>query len=172
MNRGILILLESIVISITNGLTNVIPAEVIIFIVSLMPILELRGGLIAASLLKVNWLYAFPICVIGNLLPLPFILLFIDKIFAGLKKTRLKKIVEHFEKKACAKSEPVAKHRKLGLFAFVAVPLPGTGGWTGALIASALRIKLKHALPPIVLGVLTAGIIMSIISYVIPVLFL
>ncbi len=161
---------ESLVASITGGLTNVIPAEIIIFIVSLMPILELRGGLIAASLLKVNWLYAFPICVIGNLLPLPFILLFIDKIFAVLKKTRLKKIVEHFEKKASAKSESVAKHRKLGLFVFVAVPLPGTGGWTGALVASALRIKLKDALPPIILGVLTAGIIMSVISYTIPAL--
>lgn len=172
MNRGRVILAESIVVSITNCLTNVIPAEVIIFIVSLMPILELRGGLIAASLLKVNWLYAFPICVIGNLLPLPFILLFIDKIFAVLKKTQLKKIVEHFEKKASAKSESVAKHRKLGLFAFVAVPLPGTGGWTGALIASALRVNLKDALPPIVLGVLTAGIIMSLISYAIPLLFL
>lgn len=161
---------ESLVASITGGLTNVIPAEVIIFIVSLMPILELRGGLIAASLLKVNWLYAFPICVIGNLLPLPFILLFIDKIFAILKKTRLKKIVEHFEKKASSKSESVAKHRKLELFVFVAVPLPGTGGWTGSLVASALRIKLKDALPPIILGVLTAGIIMSVISYAIPAL--
>ena len=94
---------ESIVTTITNNLTSVIPAEIIIFIVSLLPILELRGGLIAASLLKVNWLYAFPICIIGNLLPLPFILLFIDKIFAFLKKTRLRKIVEHFEKKASAK---------------------------------------------------------------------
>lgn len=162
---------ESLVASVTGGLTNVIPAEIIIFIVSLMPILELRGGLIAASLLKVSWLYAFPICVIGNLLPLPFILLFIDEIFAVLKKTRLKKIVEHFEKKASAKSESVAKHRKLGLFVFVAVPLPGTGGWTGALVASALRIKLKDALPPIILGVLTAGVIMSTISYAIPALF-
>lgn len=161
---------ESLVASITGGLTNVIPAEIIIFIVSLMPILELRGGLIAASLLKVNWLYAFPICVIGNLMPLPFILLFVDKIFAVLKRTRLKKIVEHFEKNASAKSESVAKHRKLGLFVFVAVPLPGTGGWTGALVASALRIKLKDALPPIILGVLTAGIIMSAISYAIPAL--
>ena len=159
---------ESIVASITNGLTNVIPAEVIIFIVSLMPVLELRGGLIAASMLKVNWLRAFPICIIGNLLPLPFILLFIDKIFAVLKRTQLKKMVEHFEKKASAKSESIAKHRKLALFMFVAIPFPGTGGWTGALVAFTLRMKLKDALPPIILGVLAAGIIMSIISYSIP----
>ena len=158
---------ESIVTTITNNLTSVIPAEIIIFIVSLLPILELRGGLIAASLLKVNWLYAFPICIIGNLLPLPFI----DKIFAFLKKTRLRKIVEHFEKKASAKSKSVETHRKWGLFVFVAVPLPGTGGWTGALVASMMRMKIKEAFHPIVLGVITAGAIMSIISYVIPALF-
>ena len=162
---------ESIVTAITNGLTSVIPAEIIIFIVSLLPILELRGGLIAASLLKVDWLYAFPICIIGNLLPLPFILLFIDKIFAFLKKTRLRKVVEHFEKKASAKSESVETHRKWGLFVFVAVPLPGTGGWTGALVAAMMRMKVKEAFPPIILGVITAGIIMSVISYVIPALF-
>ena len=162
---------ESIVASITHSLTSVIPAEVIIFIVSLMPILELRGGLIAASLLKVNLLYAFPICVLGNLIPLPFILLFIDKIFFFLKKTRMRKLVEHFEKKAKAKSASVEKHRKWGLFVFVAVPLPGTGGWTGALVASGLRMKLKEALVPITLGVLTAGVIMSILSYTIPSLF-
>lgn len=163
---------ESIVTSITHNLTSVVPAELIIFLVSLMPILELRGGLIAASLLGVDWLYAFPICVIGNLLPLPFILLFIDKIFAFLKKTRMKKLVVHFEKKAIAKSDSVEKHRKWGLFVFVAVPLPGTGGWTGSLVASCLRMKVKEAIPPIVLGVLTAGIIMSVISYVIPALFI
>ena len=163
---------ESIVASITHSLTSVIPAEIIIFIVSLMPILELRGGLIAASLLKVNLLYAFPICVLGNLLPLPFILLFIDNIFSALKKTRMRKLVEHFENKAKAKSASVEKHRKWGLFVFVAVPLPGTGGWTGALVASGLRMKLKEALVPITLGVLTAGVIMSILSYTIPSLFM
>lgn len=158
---------ESLVASITHSLTSVIPAEVIIFIVSLLPILELRGGLIAASLLKVNLLYAFPLCVLGNLLPIPFILLFIDKIFSALKKTRMRKLVEHFEKKAKAKSASVEKHRKWGLFVFVAVPLPGTGGWTGALVASGLRMKIREALCPIIFGVLTAGVIMSILSYTI-----
>lgn len=159
---------DSIVTSITNGLTHFIPAEIIIFIVSLLPVLELRGGLIAASLLKVNWIYAFPICIVGNLLPIPIILLFIDKIFAALKNTRLKKIVEHFEKRAAAKSNAVTKHRRWGLFLFVAIPLPGTGAWTGALIASMLRMKVKEAFLPIVWGVFAAGLIMSFVSYVIP----
>lgn len=162
---------ESIVVAITNGLTNIIPAEIIIFVVSMLPVLELRGGLIAASLLKVNWMCAFPICVIGNLLPLPFILLFVDKLFAFLKRTRFKKFVERFEKKASAKSESVAAHRKWGLFTFVALPLPGTGGWTGAVIASMLRMRIKEAFPPIILGVLAAGVIMSVLSYVLPALF-
>lgn len=162
---------ESIVNSITQSLTSILPAELIIFIISVMPILELRGGLIAASILGVNWFKAFPICIVGNLLPLPFILLFIDKIFEFLKKTRLKNIIEHFEKKAIAKSAAIEKHRKWGLFVFVAVPLPGTGGWTGALVASCMRMKLKDTILPISLGVLSAGVIMSIISYVLPMLF-
>ena len=162
---------ESLVASITHSLTSIIPAEIIIFFVSMLPILELRGGLIAASLLKVNLLYAFPVCVLGNLLPLPFILLFIDKIFMFLKKTRMKRLVEHFEKKAKAKSASVEKHRKWGLFVFVAIPLPGTCGWTGALVASGLRMNLKEAMFPIAFGVLVAGVIMSVISYAVPALF-
>ena len=162
------VLAESIITSITSGLTKFIPAEIIIFIVSLLPVLELRGGLIAASLLKVNWVYAFLICIVGNLLPIPIILLFIDKIFAVLKKTKLKKTIEHFEKRATAKSSSVTKHRKLGLFLFVAIPLPGTGAWTAALIASILRMKIKEAFLPIIFGVLAAGLIMSFVSYVVP----
>lgn len=161
-------MVESIINVISDNLTNVLPAEAIIFIISIVPILELRGGLIAASLLNVRWIYAFPICIIGNLLPLPFILFFINKIFTFLKRTKLKKFVEYLEKKANVKSKSVIKYKKWGLFLFVATPLPGTGGWTGALIASMLQIKPKDALPPIVFGVIVAGIIMSIISYIIP----
>ncbi len=100
-----------------------------------------------------------------------FVLSFIDKIFSLLKKTRMKKFIDYLEKKAAAKSGSIEKHRKWGLFVFVAVPLPGTGGWTGVLVASALRLRLKEAMPPIILGVLTAGILMSIISYAIPAFF-
>lgn len=154
--------------SITDALTSKVPAEVIIFIISMMPILELRGGLIAASILGVKWIYAFPICVIGNVLPLVFIILFIDQIFAFLKKTKLKKMIEHFEEKAGAKSEQITKYKEWGLFTFVAIPLPMTGGWTGALIASILRMKLKDSFLPITLGVITAGLIISAIAYFIP----
>ena len=122
----------------------------------------------AASILGVDWRLAFPLCVIGNVLPVPFILLFINKIFSFIKKTKFHKLAEFFEKKANGKSEKILKYKEWGLFAFVAVPLPGTGAWMGALIASLLRLDAKKSTFIISLGVITAGIIMSIISYVLP----
>lgn len=158
--------MESIVSPITDFLRdNNIPSELIIFIISLFPILELRGGIVAAMILGVDWPVAFIICSIGNLLPIPFILLFIKKIFLWLKNTRLVKLVHKLEKKAEEKSAKVTKYKMLGLFLFVAIPLPGTGAWTGALIAAMLDMRIKQALPFIILGVLTAGFIMTLLSY-------
>ncbi len=168
---------ESIAEFFANTFQDKIPAELIIFIVSLLPILELRGGLIVAGLLDVNLWVAFPICVIGNLLPIPFILLFLKKIFAMLKKTKaFRRMVEKLEKKAAVKSKKLQqtdekkKKRKIlyqmgALFLFVAIPLPGTGAWTGALIADAVNMRIKHALPAIIAGVLVAGLIVAIFSY-------
>ena len=147
-----------------------LPKELIIFLISLMPILELRGGLIAASLLNIKWNLAFPLCVLGNILPAPLILLFINKIFVLLKRTKLKKIVLFFEEKAKDKSDKITKYKEWGLFAFVAIPLPGTGCWTGALIAALMHLDFKKSILIISLGVITAGIIMSILSYVLPLL--
>ncbi len=146
--------------------------ELIIFIISLFPVLELRGGLIAAKLLGVKFIKAFIICFIGNIIPIPFILLFIRKIFQWLKKIKgVDKLIEKLELRAMRKSKKIEKTREWGLFAFVAIPLPGTGGWTGALLAALLDMRMKKAFPIIVLGVICAGIIMSIITYFIPGLF-
>lgn len=143
--------------------------ELIIFIISMLPVLELRGGLVAAKLLNVDLLPAFIICYIGNMLPIPFILLFIRKIFVFLKKFKFtRKIVEKLEAKSKKKSDKFKKGTRIGLFTFVAIPLPGTGGWTGALIASMLDMRLKYSLPIIAAGVFCAGIIMSVVSYLIP----
>lgn len=143
--------------------------ELIIFMISMLPVLELRGGLIAAKLLGVDWLPAFIICFIGNMLPIPFILLFIRKIFEFLKKFKFtRKIVEKLEAKSKKKSEKFKRGTRFGLFTFVAIPLPGTGGWTGSLIAAMLDMRLKYSLPIIAVGVLCAGIIMSVIAYFIP----
>ncbi len=140
-------------------------SEIIIFIISMIPALELRGGLIAASLLGVDWKIAMILCIIGNIIPVPFILLFINKIFELLKRTKLKGIVYKIEKKANKNSSKVLKYENLGLYLFVALPLPGTGAWTGALIASMLGMKFKNAFISICLGILTAAVIMALFSY-------
>jgi len=146
-----------------------IPNELIIFVISMIPILELRGGMIAASLLKVDLLPAFFICYIGNILPIPFILLFIRKIFQFLRnKKGFSKIIEKLEIRSMRQSEKVQRWRDWGLLLFVAVPLPGTGGWTGALIAALMDMRIKKSFPIVSIGVLIAGIIMAILTYGIP----
>lgn len=143
-----------------------ISGEWVAFIISMVPILELRGGLLAASLMNVDILTAVPICIIGNILPIPFILWFITPIFTWLKKTKLfRPMVEKLETRAMSKSDKIEKGYFWGLALFVGIPLPGTGAWTGALIASLLGIKFKKAMPAILVGIVIATIIMSIVSY-------
>lgn len=143
-----------------------IPAELTIFVISLMPILELRGGMIAARILEVPFLKAFAICFAGNMLPIPFILLFIEKIFEWLRRFKFfEKIIVRLEAKTDRNKEKVLRYKSWGLLLFVAIPLPGTGGWTGALMAALLGIDFKRSLPIITLGVLIAGAIMSLITY-------
>lgn len=150
------------------------PPELTVFIISLFPILECRGGILAASFLNqmgadINIFWATIIAVIGNLLPIPFIFLFIEKIFELLKKTKLfGKLVTKIENKAMSKSGKITKYKRWGLLLFVGIPLPGTGAWTGALIAVLLKLNLKDSVMSIFLGVLMATGIMSFISYGIP----
>jgi len=143
--------------------------EVVIFIISMIPILELRGGILAAgpAFLDIPTWRAIPICLIGNLIPIPFILWLIRPIFAWLRKTRVfLPLVEKLEKKAMSKSEQIEKYEFWGLVLFVGIPLPGTGAWTGALIASLLDIDWKKAFLAIVCGVVMASVIMYLLSYV------
>lgn len=143
-----------------------IPEELIIFIISILPVVELRGGMIAAKLLDVEFFRAFVICYLGNILPIPFILLFIRRIFEFLKKFRATgKLVTKLEESSLRKSDKVKKGSRWGLLTFVAIPLPGTGGWTGALIAALLDMRIKISFPVIALGVLIANLIMSVVSY-------
>lgn len=149
-----------------------ISKEIVIFLISLMPVFELRGGLIAASFLDVDFVKAFFICLLGNIIPIPFILIFIRKIFQFLRDKRgFKKIIEKLEVRSMRKSDKVKRWRDWGLLLFVAIPLPGTGGWTGALIAALLDMRIRKSLPIISLGVLLVGIIMSVLTYFIPALF-
>ena len=150
-----------------DGLRNIpFGKELIVFLISLMPILELRGGLIAAALLGLNIVPAFIICIIGNLLPIPFILWFITPIFNKLKKTKhLSKFVNKIEKKALSKKDKIEKAEFWGLFFFVGIPLPGTGGWTGSLIASLINMDKRKAMLAITCGVLLAGLIVGSLSF-------
>ena len=143
-----------------------IPAELTVFIISLLPILELRGGMIAARLLEMDFLRAFIISYIGNMIPIPFIILFIKKIFEFLRRFKFfEKIITKLEAKTERNKDKVLRYKSWGLLIFVAIPLPGTGGWTGALMAALLGIPFKRSLPSIALGVFIAGLIMSFVTY-------
>ena len=157
--------MDSLVQWFTVTLGPYVSKEALIFIISLLPILELRGGLLAASLLKVEYLTALPICVIGNILPIPFILLFIRRIFALLKKTRtFRPLVEKLERRAMGKSDRIKEYEFVGLLLFVGIPLPGTGAWTGTLAASFLNMGIKTTSLAVSCGVVIAGIIMGVAS--------
>lgn len=150
-----------------SGLTSLkFGKELIVFIISLMPILELRGGLIAASLLGLSAVKSFIICFIGNIIPIPFILWLITPIFNYLKKTKLfKGMVTKLETKAMNKKDQIERLQYIGLMLFVGIPLPGTGAWTGCLIAALLNMDKKKAMLYAILGVIMAGIIMLLFSY-------
>lgn len=150
-----------------------IPPELVVFIISLMPILELRGGLIASSILGLPWLKSVIICVIGNIIPVPFIIFFIEKILDFLKEHGpIKKFAAWIENKgrtAGAKlQEKYPTQLQLGLLLFVGIPLPGTGAWTGSLAAALLGLKPSKSAPAIGLGVLLAAAIMSVLAYAFP----
>lgn len=152
--------------TITENFQNIFSKEVVVFIISLLPILELRGGLIAASILKIPFLKAVAICVIGNILPIPFILLFLNKIFAFMEKWSFTRKVANFFKDRATKYKPqIDKYGFWGLVLFVGIPLPGTGAWTGSLVASVFHMDIKKASLAIFLGILLALVIMSILSY-------
>ena len=150
----------------TDNLSQFISAEMVIFIISMVPILELRGGLLAASLLKIPAATAIPICIIGNIIPIPFILLFIRQIFKLMKKTKIfHGLIEKLENRAMGKSDQIKKYEFWGLMLFVGIPLPGTGAWTGSLIASLLEIDIKKSSLAIFCGIIMATVIMYIVSY-------
>ena len=163
-------MVESLVQWFVTKLGGKAAKELIVFIISMVPILELRGDLLAAgpAFLDIPTWRAIPICIIGNLIPIPFILLLIRPIFAWLRRTKLfRPLVEKLEAKAMSKSGQIEKYEFWGLVLFVGIPLPGTGAWTGSLIASLLGIDWKKAFLAVVIGVCMATVIMYFLSYVV-----
>ena len=143
-----------------------LPPRVLVVIVSMLPVIELRGGIPLARLLMLPLWQAIVFSAIGNILPIPFILLFVEKVFDWLRPTKLfGPLVEKLEKRALSKSDGIKKAEFWGLALFVGIPLPGTGGWTGSLAASLLKIDIKKASLAILLGIAIASTIMSLISY-------
>lgn len=137
------------------------------FLISMVPVVELRGAIPIGVAHGLPFWWAIPVSIVGNLVPVPFIIIFIKKIFAWLrtKSKWLNDLVTKLENRAISKIDTVKKYAFWGLFMFVAIPLPGTGAWTGALIAAMMDMDLKDAMPSIALGVLTAGAIVAFVTY-------
>ena len=163
---------EKIVNAIVGSLGSLVAIpfikEIIVFIISMCPILELRGGLIAASLFNMDPWLSYIICMIGNILPIPFILWLINKILNWMRNSKNKKIngvAKWLDKKVEKHKGQIEKYGYWGLILFVGIPLPGTGAWTGCLIASVLEMDKKKSFLAALLGVFIASIIMMLISF-------
>lgn len=136
-------------------------------LMSMVPVVELRGGIPFGVALGLTHWQALLAAIIGNIIPLPFIVVYIRRIFQWMRKhmPRLDRLVDKLETKAHLKGKTVTKYKYLGLMIFVAIPLPGTGGWTGALVAAFLDMRLRRAMPALVLGVIIAGFLVTGITY-------
>ena len=146
---------------------TVLNKYILTFLMSMVPVIELRGAVPFGVGMDLPLLPVLIVSVVGNMLPVPFIALFIRRIFSFLRRRslRLDALVTKIEDRARKKARKIKKYETLGLFVLVAIPLPGTGAWTGALVGALLNIRLKWLLPAIFAGVVTAGVIMSILTY-------
>ena len=137
-----------------------------VFFISMVPLIELRGAIPVGVAMGLPLWQVYVIAIIGNMLPIPFIIVYIRRIFHWMRRRspRLNALVDKLEKKAHLKGQKVTKYKYIGLWLFVALPLPGTGAWTGALIAALLDMPLRKSIPSIFLGVVTAGLIMTFVT--------
>ena len=136
-------------------------------LVSMVPVVELRGGIPFGVAMGLPVWVSYLAAILGNLIPVPFIIVYIRRVFQWMRRRmpRLNSLVDKLEQKAHLKGRTVNKYKYLGLAIFVAIPLPGTGAWTGALAAAFLDMPLRRALPAIFLGVLVAGVAISILTF-------
>ena len=136
-------------------------------LMAMVPVIELRGAIPFGVAAGISVKQALVCAIIGNLIPIPFILLFLRRVFVWMRKisTGFENLVEKLELRAKRKKGIVDKYEIIGLIILVAIPLPGTGAWTGALVATVLDIRMRRALPAITIGVVIAGILVSVITY-------
>ena len=144
---------------------NLIHAVALTFGTAMVPVLELRGAIPVGVAAGLSPLAACAIAVLGNMVPVPFILLLIRRIFDWLRGTRFGPKIDWLERRAHLKGRVVRKYRLPGLIILVAIPLPGTGAWTGALIAAVMDMRMRSALPSILIGVLIAGFLVTGLTY-------
>ena len=156
------------ILNISSGIQNIpFGREIIAFVISASPVLELRGGIVAGRALGLNPIYTFIICYIGNILPVPFILWLLKAIIEKARKSNIsifKKFVAWTDKKVEKNKKVIEKYGFWGIILFVGIPLPGTGAWTGCLVAAMLDVDKKKAFLATCVGVLMAGIIVSLLS--------
>lgn len=159
--------LVNAIIGAFGGLTAIAYGkELLVFFISLMPILELRGGLLAAALIGLDPIPSYIISIVGNLIPVPFILLLINKILKWMRNNKFfKGFANWLDEKVEKHKSQIEKFGYLGVVLFVGIPLPGTGAWTGSLIASVLEMDRKKTFLAVLLGVFMASIIMMILSF-------
>ncbi len=141
--------------------------ELVVFMISMFPIVELRGAIPVGVALGLEWHTAYLLSVLGNIVPIPFIIWFFRPIIEYLEKTKMfGKLATKLKKRTHSKMNDVKlnKYKLLGLYIFVAIPLPGTGAWTGAAIAALMKMRIKYAFLVITAGVASAGVIMLTVS--------
>ena len=151
--------------TIFNFLVAHISAYGAVFIVSMIPLIELRGSVIVGTAFGLPWLNVLLLSIVGNTIPIPFILIFGKKLIAWIKTLpMLARLTHWYEKHLLSKSDTSQEVAVVGLWLFVGIPLPGTGAWSGSVIASLLEVPPKKSFPAVLLGILTAGIIMTVAS--------
>jgi uncharacterized membrane protein len=166
------ITMDTIISFYNDSIGPFLPKEIFLIILSTLPFIELRGGMIAASLLKIPYLQAVLLCLAGNTIPIPFVLVLGRRILQFLKRNQTTAFLgKAIEDKVAMKSAMVKKYEFMGLLFFVGIPIPGSGIWSGSLIASLLDFSVKRAVCAQVMGLILCISIMSFLTYVFPNLF-
>ena len=138
----------------------------IVFGISMVPVIELRGAIPIAIAYDIPWQLAYILSVVGNMLPVSFIVMYMKPLFEFIRKSKIfVSVVDWLERRTMKKAETVLKYSSIALFVFVAIPAPGTGAWTGAMIAAILGMRAKYSVPWIAFGVMVAGAIVTLLSY-------
>lgn len=154
--------------AIQNFFLNTVGEELCVFFCSMIPIIELRGAIPLGAALGLPWWQSYLLSVIGNMLPVPIILLFVKAVINWMGKSKVKlfnKVADFLNRRVAKRRDQIEKYSFWGVCFFVAVPLPVTGAWTGSLVAAMIDMKFWKALVSCLFGVMIAGVIMTLISY-------